>query len=198
MCSWRAPVAGWRRSSSSASTRRGRSPKGKASTHGVKIVFFGPGGAEQTLYYFETNLANEGIKANPGFLKFCDQLGTAHSLVKAASYLMHLEDFSSARNFLLEHSAAILEDDSGVPLKYFDSSKWLLRFFGSYPGPIALSLKSSINRIWRRAYTCQQRAPFAVQLRVPLASDANVLSFWRRLNEAAREISATIRSQDVP
>ena len=121
--------------------KEGAVTPGKASTHGVKIVFFGPSGAEQTLYYFETNLANEGIKANPGFIKFCEQLGTGHSLVKAASYLMHLEDFRDARNFLQEHSAAILQDDSGIPLKDYESSKWMLRFFGSYVGPIELFKK---------------------------------------------------------
>jgi hypothetical protein len=121
--------------------KEGALTQGKAATRGVKIVFFGPGGAEQTLYYFETNLANDAIKANPGFIKFCEQLGTGHSLLKAASYLMHLEEFSAARNFLLEHSAAILEDDSGIPLKDFESSKWLLRFFGSYVGPIDLFKK---------------------------------------------------------
>jgi len=97
--------------------KEGALTQGKASTRGVKIAFFGPGGSEQTLYYFETNLANEAIKANPGFIKFCEQLGTAHSLVKAASYLMHLGDFTTARDFLLAHSAAILQDDSGIPLK---------------------------------------------------------------------------------
>ena len=121
--------------------KAGALTQGKASTRGARIVFFGPGGAEQTLYYFETNLANEAIKANPGFIKFCEQLGTARSLAKAASYLMHLEEFSAARNFLLEHSSAILQDDSGIPLKDFDSSKWLLRFFGSYSEPITLFKK---------------------------------------------------------
>jgi hypothetical protein len=121
--------------------KEGTLTQGKASTHGVKITFFGPGGSEQTLYYFETNLANEGIKANPGFIKFCEHLGTAHSLVKAASYLMHLGDFTTARDFLLTHSAVILQDDSGVPLKNFISSGWVPRFFGGYPGPISLFKK---------------------------------------------------------
>lgn len=121
--------------------KEGAVTQGKASTRGVKIGFFGPSGAEQTLYYFETNLANEGIKANPGFIKFCEQLGTGRSFVKAASYLMHLEDFTTARNFLLEHSSAIVEDDSGIPFKGFDSSKWLVRLFGVYTVPIELFKK---------------------------------------------------------
>ena len=118
--------------------KEGAITSGKASARGVKITFFGPGGAEQKMYYFDTNLANEGIRSNPGFIKFCEQLGTGRSFVKAASFLMHMKDFTTARDFLLTHSAAIVQDDSGIPLKDFDTSKWLLRFLGSYPGPIEI------------------------------------------------------------
>lgn len=118
--------------------KTGALTSGKASAHGVKITFFGPSGAEQKMYYFETNLENDGIKSNPGFIRFCEQLGTGHSFLKAASFLMHTKGFTSARDFLLAHSAAIVQDDSGIPLKDFEPSKWLLRYFGSYPGPIEI------------------------------------------------------------
>lgn len=110
----------------------------KAVTRGVKIVFFGPGGKQQTLYYFSSDLSNEGIKNNPAFTKFCDGLGMGRSFVKAASYLMHLPYFSSARDFLLGHSRTLVEDDSGIPLKAFDPVMWTVRLFGSYRAPIDL------------------------------------------------------------
>jgi hypothetical protein len=103
---------------------------------GVKIGFFGPSGAPQTLYYFETDLSNEGIKSQPGFLRFCQSLGEGRSLLKAASYLPHLPDFTTVRDFLLAHSGTIIEDDSGIPIKYFEPAKWTLRYFGNYSGPI--------------------------------------------------------------
>lgn len=108
----------------------------KTATPGVKINFTSAGGAAQTLYYFTTNLANDGIRSDPGFIKFCENLGTGRSLVKAASYLMHTGEFSRAREFLLTHSATLVEDDSGIPVKDFDPAKWNLRYFGAYPGPI--------------------------------------------------------------
>jgi hypothetical protein len=111
---------------------------GKAATPGARIVFFGPSGREQTLYYFTTDLSNGGIKANPGFVKFCDQLGAGVTLVKAASYLMHSDGFSAARDFLLSHARTIVEDDSGIPIRHFDSARWTVRLFGTYPGPIEL------------------------------------------------------------
>ena len=112
--------------------------KGKGLTPGVRIAFNGANGGSQTLYYFTTDLSNEGIRSQPGFLKFCAAQGSGASLLKSASYLLFENGFSTARDFLLEHSKAIVEDDSGIPLAAFDQSKWLLRFFGSYAGPIEL------------------------------------------------------------
>src|SRR4029450_8939954 len=42
----------------------------------------------QTLYYFTTDVSDGGIKATPGFLKFCQRLGTGASFLKSSSYLM--------------------------------------------------------------------------------------------------------------
>lgn len=106
----------------------------KTTSHAVKITFSDNVGRKKTLYYFSTNVANRGVRSN-GFLTFCDKLGVGDSLVKGASYLMHLDDFSDVRDFLLAHSKMILQDDTGVPIRFFDSN-WKLQSFGSYVGPI--------------------------------------------------------------
>jgi hypothetical protein len=114
---------------------------GKASAPGVKIVFSAPDRPPQTLYYFASDLGNDGIRSNPGFLKFCQQQGSAVSFLKAASYLMHEESFSEVRAFLLARSKVILEDDSGIPRRFFDDRKWNIRYCGHYTGPIELFAK---------------------------------------------------------
>ena len=110
--------------------------KGKGLTPGVRIKFAGADTQSQTLYYFTTNLADEGIRSQPGFLKFCADQGTGYSLLKSASYLMFENGFDSIRNWLLTHSTVILQDDSGIPVNAFDPALWSLRFFGTYIGPI--------------------------------------------------------------
>ena len=115
----------------------GRDADGASSARGVKIEFVGDDGRPQTLYYFSANVDNDGFKTN-GFARFCERLGTGDALVKSASYLMHRENFSDVRSFLLEHSRLILQDDSGVPVSRFDQASWQLRPFGHYSGPIAL------------------------------------------------------------
>jgi hypothetical protein len=119
------------------SPRAPTGPGDKATAKGAKIVFSGDDGRRQTLYYFSTNLANEATK-NGGFLAFCDKLGTADSLVKSASYLLHNGEFSTVRNFLLDHSGTILQDDTGVPVNYFDRKKWQVQPFGRYIVPIPI------------------------------------------------------------
>jgi hypothetical protein len=95
-------------------------------------------GDPQTLYYFTTDISDGGIKSTPGFLKFCAQFGPGSSFLKSSSYLMFEEGFVTIRNFILEHSNRIVQDDSGIPLAYFSPDKWNLRLFGNYLGPIEL------------------------------------------------------------
>jgi hypothetical protein len=113
------------------------SPGAKSAAHGVKIIFSGRDGRMQTLYYFSTNLANDGF-ATSGFQPFLERLAPGDSFIKSASYLLHGGNFTKVRDFLIAHSATILEDDSGIPLAYFDRQKWQLKPFGHYLQPLGI------------------------------------------------------------
>jgi hypothetical protein len=93
---------------------------------GVKITF-SRHGRSQTLYYFRTDLSG----GNSSFLRWCAARGPGLSLIKAASFLMHNDGFSGVRNFLLDHSSFIVQDDSGIPLRAFGKS-WALEFYGRF------------------------------------------------------------------
>ncbi len=106
---------------------------------GVRIKYIdSQSGESQTVYYFTTDISDGGIKATPGFLKFCQRLGVGSSFLKSSSYLMFENGFATIRNFILEHSNRIVQDDAGIPIAYFDPNKWNLRLFGVYLGPIEL------------------------------------------------------------
>jgi hypothetical protein len=114
----------------------------QGATRGAKITFSDTAaGAEKVLYYFTSDLSDEALRRNSGLLRFCQSLGSTNSLLKAASYLLHEGGFETVRNYLLENSAAILQDDSGIPVHFFTTDKWTLRFFGVYTGPIDLFKK---------------------------------------------------------
>ena len=102
---------------------------------GVRIRFISASSAEKTLYYAQQDLSNGN---GHSFFQWLQKFEPFVSYLKAASYLLHEEDFSQARNFLLQHSNAILQDDSGIPFRYFDNLSWTLYLFGDYKGPIEL------------------------------------------------------------
>jgi hypothetical protein len=131
----------------------GNENPGRNAVRGARIIFAGSDGVEKTLYYFSTDLSNSGVKAS-GFLKFCATLAPGNSLIKSASYLLHSPNFTTVRDFLLANSATIIQDDSGIPLAYYNSRKWRLFPFGRYAGPIAEfagRYQDSYAELFRRA-----------------------------------------------
>lgn len=110
----------------------------KPRTPGVCITFHQGSDPAQKLYYFSTDLSNSGIKARPGLVRFCQKLGRGNALLKAASYLMHLSEFTSVKDFLLAQCKAIVQDDSGIPWRFYDPYRWEMATFGRYVGPIDL------------------------------------------------------------
>jgi hypothetical protein len=104
---------------------------------GVKIVLASGKGPAQTLYYFRTDVSNGGVNAS-GFLKFAATLGNGNGLLKSASYLMHSGNFTQVREFVLNHSQYIVQDDSGIPLASFRPDTWNFQPFGAYLGPIGV------------------------------------------------------------
>jgi hypothetical protein len=153
---------------------------------GVKIVFTDGDAPSQTLYYFSTNLADDSVTRS-GFLAFCAKLGPADSFIKSASYLMHFGGFNKVRNFLLDHSATILQDDSGIPLAYFDPRKWRFQPFGRYVGPLS---------IFGTAYQARMETLFRKGNAVPI--DFGLGYRWRR-NESNLLLAEKIASKaDAP
>jgi hypothetical protein len=103
---------------------------------GIKIDFAADTGRRvQTVFYFQTDISDEGLKKNPGFQKYLSLLPESYTYLKAASYLMHGNDFSKIRNVVFEKSKSILQDDSGIAYRYFDKAKWDIHLYGKYSRP---------------------------------------------------------------
>ena len=122
---------------------------------GAKIVFASEGGPDQTLYYFSTDVSDGGVKSS-GFLKFCDTFGPGEALLKSASYLMHSGSISKVREFVLSHSATLVQDDSGIPVDYLKRAGWTLQPFGRYLGPIDTfpgRFQASLSEVFRKGNT---------------------------------------------
>jgi hypothetical protein len=163
-------------------------------THGVRIVFSDGNGPQQTLYYFSTNLGDDGVRES-GFLAFCAKLGPADSFIKSDSYLLHGENFSKVRNFLLDHSATILQDDSGIPVVDFDTKKWKLQPFGHYLGALGLFPGSGQPRL---AELFRNAAPLDFGIGYRWQKDTSNLMLAERLPDAAGATASVNPSSTMP
>ncbi|MDV2999989.1 MAG: hypothetical protein N5P05_001595 [Chroococcopsis gigantea SAG 12.99] len=106
---------------------------------GVRINFLPQGETTpRTLYYFSTDLSNDGLAKNPAFAQYVKSIDKPVTYLKAASYLMHYDNFSKVKNLILAQSSHLLQDDSGMPLKSIPKDQWDLNFYGVYNGPISL------------------------------------------------------------
>jgi len=103
----------------------------------------------RTLTYFAVNLQNSpyvsrsglvanGLEQRTDFVAFLKSLNIRATYLKSASYLMHRSTFSIVRNVILDQSDFVLQDDSGIPVKFFEESKWDRTFYGNYSFPIPL------------------------------------------------------------
>ncbi|MDR3701168.1 MAG: hypothetical protein P4L56_16090 [Candidatus Sulfopaludibacter sp.] len=115
---------------------RGPEVSTKASDKGVEIDFSTDADhSVHKLLYFSVNLANDHMEKNPAFLAYLASLRDVSTYFKATSYMTHQDLFSMIRNGVLEHSQTILQDDSGIPYKFFAGGGWHVTLFGGYSRP---------------------------------------------------------------
>jgi hypothetical protein len=172
----------------------GNENPGPNAVRGARIMFAGPDGVEKTLYYFSTDLSNSGVKAS-GFLQFCAGLAPGNSLIKSASYLLHSGNFTTVRDFILANSATIIQDDSGVPLTYYDPKKW--RFFphGRYLGPIG-EFPSRYQQSYAELFRRGQPIDFGIGYRWR-THESNLLLAVRLPSDAPGSVETTSSAEPV-
>jgi hypothetical protein len=134
-------------------------PKGSIVTskdprsQGLRITFVQDGRTKE-LIYLQQDLSDGGLRRQPSFLKFMDSQEAAITYIKGASYLLHRDNFSLIRKSILLQSKHVLQDDSGIPMKYFlqRDTHWSMHLFGEYTRPIPLfrsRYQKSLDSLYR-------------------------------------------------
>ncbi|MDH5682175.1 MAG: hypothetical protein OEZ36_11345, partial [Spirochaetota bacterium] len=113
-------------------------PKKSRWIAGVEISFRkSPGAAVKKMRYFSINISNNSLKYFPNFEKYINSHEKFAATLKAASYILHYhKKFSKIRDIILARCDEILQDDSGVALRYYKAKDWDIQYFGYYKGPI--------------------------------------------------------------
>ncbi len=105
--------------------------------YGVKIEFrAGETGPVKSLYYFSCNLIDNVYKTDSVLYRHLAALPFESTYIKSASYLMHYSTFANIRGQILDKSRFILEDDTGIPWRFFRPETWQARLYGEYIKPV--------------------------------------------------------------
>jgi hypothetical protein len=122
---------GWKEAPYARLAKRPRRP------YGVRIDYLKPGDAAlRSVYYFSCDVANSAFQPDSVLYRFFVGLGNLTTFIKAGSYLLHWEDFSTLRNLILDRSLFVLEDDTAVPYRFFKRGGWDVTLFGRYTTPV--------------------------------------------------------------
>jgi len=91
----------------------------------------------QMVSYMKCDLSDEAYQKNIALKKFFTKMPQSITYMKSGSYLLHYNFFSSFRGVVLSKSKTILEDDTGIPYKYFPGDKWYVSLYGVYVAPVS-------------------------------------------------------------
>ncbi len=139
--------------------------------YGVRIDYLKPGDAAlRSVYYFSCDVANPAFRPDSALYRFFIGLGNMTTFIKAGSYLLHWENFSTLRSLILDRSLFVLEDDTAVPYRFFKRGGWEVTLFGRYATPVK-DFTNVEQMDLRAAYEdpCGKRQAPAIPLRLSLA-----------------------------
>ncbi len=105
--------------------------------YGIRIDYFKPGESLlRTVYYFSCDVENRAFSAGSPLHSFLAGLERPTTFIKAGSYLLHWDNFSTLRSLILDRSLYVLEDDTAIPYRFFVRGGWGITLFGRYATPV--------------------------------------------------------------
>ncbi len=152
----------------------------KHGNRGVQIAFASDTDTSvHMLSYYSVNLDDRHLTDNFAFRKFAGSLKGSTTIMKATSYMTHNNDFSIFREIALSTSAAILQDDSGLPYHCFDPAHWRVQLYGQYTEPYG-SFRFRVQKDLRQAYLSAGAKPLPMRIGYGYGKVASNLLLARR------------------
>lgn len=151
----------------------------------VEYKFFRPGTKhEQTLYYVSGNVADDAFDAN--MKAYLDKTLPKHkvgSYLKAASFLMHHANFSTMRSYIIDNSMAVVEDDSGIPYRFF-TDNFDVTLYGIYKRPTNEFSPKCYQPDLEKLYHDNAKSIYRLPFRIGYNYPSNWLVARRKANKA--------------
>lgn len=108
-------------------------PMSDPDAKGVEVVFRrGKGAPVQTARFFSVDLSDSSLSRKRGVASFLAARKGFVTFIKSASYLLSYDNFRICRSYLLAGSRFILQEDSGIPYRFFAPGEWRISLYGTY------------------------------------------------------------------
>ena len=113
--------------------RDGIPKAGENESDGVEFTFRKKAGSPiQVARFFSVDLSDNSLSRLRGFSSFLGGKRGFTTFIKSASYLLSYDNFKIIRAHLLAGSRTIVQEDSGIPYRFFSEKEWSMEFFGTY------------------------------------------------------------------
>lgn len=127
---------------------------------GARIAFVdAKTGLQQQITYYSLDATDQALVYYPAFIETIGRNQPATGFLKSASYLLHDHQFKKTRDMLLGTADVIVEDDTGIPYRFFAKS-WQVKLYGQYAKPIK-PLSYGFQSDLRDAYATQKATPIS-------------------------------------
>lgn len=104
---------------------------------GVRVDFV-QDGKNKSIYYFKYDVSNKKFNDTCVFYKYINSSKNVVTYIKSASYLLHNGFMSNMRDVILKNSSYVIQDDTGLPYKYFsENNAWEMKLYGAYTRPVS-------------------------------------------------------------
>lgn len=99
----------------------------------IELVFHKPGSKKKQVYrHILANLNDAHLAKSPGALAHLKAKGQVAGMTKAASYLLTFGDFSTMRQYIIDHVAWMVSDTTGLAPKYGTPAGFAYETYGSF------------------------------------------------------------------
>ncbi|MEL7059763.1 MAG: hypothetical protein AAGN46_07025 [Acidobacteriota bacterium] len=127
------------------------------------------------LVYAAADLSDDHLLSDAPLAQRLELMAPFDALLIAGDDRVDPSDRTTLRELLLTHAARIVQDDSGIPLRFLTSDRWRLAFYGRYdgtPGPSGARWQEDLAAIFARGDGVQ---PLGVSLDAGQSGEGHVM-----------------------
>ena len=144
----------------------------------VEIQFRPRGDASapvRTYRHIVANLDDPHMVADDRVLDHLRAKGKVAVMTKAASFLLWYDDFSQIRDYLLQHTAWMISDASGIPPSYASAAGFTQITYGEFTGPYFVKDSKRVRKQFVKLWASQPRRALPFRFGYPDANDQHHL-----------------------